>query len=210
MKVVERRPDATGLARNVQDGDLVNVTPLSPKFENAVTLRGNVASPGRYPWRESMKISDLIPSRDFLITRDYWKTQNQITLESQAPGTRPSGAQNDVRRISPDINWDYAVVQRMDPQDLSTRLIPFNLGMAILEHDSSNNVALQPGDIVTIFSQSDLRVPELKQTKFVRLTGEFGAAGVYRAKPRRAPPRLGARSWGIDAFGLPVRFAIQP
>ena len=175
--------DATGLARNVQDGDLVNVTPLSPKFENAVTLRGNVASPGRYPWRESMKISDLIPSRDFLITRDYWKTQNQITLESQAPGTRPSGAQNDVRRISPDINWDYAVVQRMDPQDLSTRLIPFNLGMAILEHDSSNNVALQPGDIVTIFSQSDLRVPELKQTKFVRLTGEFGAAGVYRAKP---------------------------
>jgi protein involved in polysaccharide export with SLBB domain len=175
--------DATGLARHVQDGDLVNVTPLSPKFENAITLRGNVASPGRYPWREGMKISDLIPSRDFLITRDYWKTQNQITLESQAPGTRPSGAQNDVRRISPDINWDYAVVQRMDPQDLSTRLIPFNLGMAILEHDNANNVALQPGDIVTIFSQSDLRVPELKQTKFVRLTGEFGAAGVYRVKP---------------------------
>jgi protein involved in polysaccharide export with SLBB domain len=175
--------DAAGLSHHVKDGDLVNVTPLSPKFENAVTLRGNVASPGRYPWHEGMKVSDLIPSRDFLITRDYWKTQNQITLESQAPGTRPSGSQNEVRRISPDINWDYAVVQRMDPQDLSTRLIPFNLGMAILERDSASNVALQPGDIVTIFSQSDLRVPELKQTKFVRLTGEFGASGVYRVKP---------------------------
>jgi len=182
-RVDEVSLDAAGLARRVNDGDLVNVTPLSPKFENAVTLRGNVASPGRYPWREGMKISDLIPSREFLITRDYWKTQNQITLESQVPGNRPSGGQTDVRRISPDINWDYAVVQRMDPQDLSTRLIPFNLGMAILEHDSANNVALQPGDIVTVFSQSDLRVPELKQTKFVRLTGEFRAAGVYRVKP---------------------------
>ncbi len=175
--------DSAGLTHPVKDGDLVNVTSLSPRFENAITLRGNVASPGRYPWHEGMRIGDLIPSREFLVTRDYWKTQNQLTLESQAPGARPSGAQNEVRRNAPDINWDYAVVQRMDPQDLSTRLIPFNLGLAILEHDSANNIPLQPGDIVTIFSQSDLRVPELKQTKFVRLTGEFGASGVYRVKP---------------------------
>ncbi len=175
--------DSAGLTHPVKDGDLVNVTSLSPRFENAITLRGNVASPGRYPWHEGMRIGDLIPSREFLVTRDYWKTQNQLTLESQAPGARPSGAQNEVRRNAPDINWDYAVVQRMDPQDLSTRLIPFNLGLAILEHDNANNIPLQPGDIVTIFSQSDLRVPELKQTKFVRLTGEFGASGVYRVKP---------------------------
>ena len=181
-RVEEIQLDAIGLARSVKDGDLVNVMPLSPKFENAVTLRGNVASPGRYPWHEGMRISDLIPSREFLVTRDYWKQQNQITLESQAPGTRPSGTQNDVRRTSPDINWDYAVVQRMDPQDLSTKLVPFNLGRAVLDHDAVNNVALQPGDIVTIFSQSDLRVPEVKQTKFVRLTGEFGASGVYRVE----------------------------
>ena len=182
-RVEEVALDSAGLAHPVKDGDLVNVTSLSPRFENAITLRGNVASPGRYPWHEGMRIGDLIPSREFLVTRDYWKQQNQLTLESQAPGARPSGAQNEVRRNAPDINWDYAVVQRMDPQDLSTRLIPFNLGRAILEHDSANNIALQPGDIVTIFSQSDLRVPELKQTKFVRLTGEFGASGVYRVKP---------------------------
>jgi len=180
---VEEVPlNASGLDRPMKDGDLVNVTPLSPKFENAVTLRGNVASPGRYPWREGMRISDLIPSREFLVTRDYYKHQNQVTLESQAPGTKPSAAQNEVRRTSPDINWDYAVVQRMDPQDLSTRLIPFNLGHAVVDRDSGNDVALQPGDIVTIFSQSDLRVPEVKQTKFVRMDGEFGAAGVYRVK----------------------------
>jgi protein involved in polysaccharide export with SLBB domain len=172
-----------GLSRPMHDGDLVNVVALSPKFENAVTLRGNVASPGRYPWREGMRVSNLIPSREFLVTREYWKQQNQITLESQVPGSRPSGELNDVRRAVPDINWDYAVVQRMDPDDLSTTLIPFNLGRAIVEHNDANDVPLRPGDVVTVFSQSDLRVPELKQTKFVRLTGEFGAAGVYRVKP---------------------------
>jgi protein involved in polysaccharide export with SLBB domain len=182
-RVDEVALNSAGLARPMHDGDLVNVIPLSPKFENAVTLRGNVASPGRYPWREGMRVSDLIPSREFLVTREYWKQQNQVTLESQVPGAKPSGAQNDVRRVVPDINWDYAVVQRMDPQDLSTRLIPFNLGMAILEHNDANDVPLRPGDTITIFSQSDLRVPELKQTKFVRLTGEFAASGVYRVKP---------------------------
>ncbi|HVO63512.1 MAG TPA: SLBB domain-containing protein [Terriglobales bacterium] len=174
--------DKAGLAYSMKDGDVVNVVPLSPKFENAVILRGNVANPGRYPWHEGMRVSDLIPSREFLITREFYKTQNQITLESQVPGVRPSGAQNDVRRTVPDINWDYAVVQRQDPQDLSTMLVPFNLGMAILNHDSANDVSLHPGDVVTIFSQGDLRVPELRQTKFVRLSGEFGAAGVYRVK----------------------------
>src|SRR5664279_5317285 len=137
-RVEEVALDAAGLARPMKDGDLLNVTPLSPKFENAVTLRGNVASPGRYPWHDGMRIGDLIPSREFLVTRDYYKQQNQISLESQAPGSRPSPAQNDVRRTSPDINWDYAVVQRMDPQDLSTKLIPFNLGKEVLEHDAAN------------------------------------------------------------------------
>ena len=181
-RVDEVALDSAGLARMMKDGDLINVVPLSPKFENAVTLRGNVASPGRYPWHEGMRISDLIPSRDFLITRGYWKVQNQLGVEAQAPGARAPGPQNEVRRTIPDINWDYAVVQRMDAQDMSTTLVPFNLGMAVLERDSANNVPLRPGDVVTVFSQGDLKVPELKQTKFVRLSGEFAAAGIYRVK----------------------------
>ncbi len=42
-KVEEFSLDATGLARTVRDGDLVTVRALVPRFENAVTLRGNVA-----------------------------------------------------------------------------------------------------------------------------------------------------------------------
>ena len=48
------------------------------------------------------------------------------------------------------------MVQRMSTQDLSTQLLPFNLGKAILNHDDTSNLVLQPGDIVTIFSQADL------------------------------------------------------
>ena len=175
--------DAAGLAHPIKDGDVVNVTLVSPRFENSVTLRGNVAQPGRYPWHEGMRISDLIPNREFLITREYWKQQNAVALQAQESKGRVSSTTNEVRRNAPEINWDYAVVQRISSQDLSTQLLPFNLGKAILNHEDGSNLALQPSDIVTIFSQADLRVPEDKQTKLVRLDGEFGAAGIYRAKP---------------------------
>jgi len=199
-RVAEVSLDAAGMARPVKDGDLVNVIPLSPKFENAVTLRGNVASPGRYPWREGMRISDLIPSRQFLVTREYWKQQNQMSLESQIAGAKPSGALNDVRRTVPDINWDYAVVQRMDPQDLSTRLIPFNLGLAILERDNANNVVLQPGGPARTRPQADqIRPPDRRNCSRRSVPG--------KARPGLARP--GARGWRADAVGLPVWRPIQ-
>jgi len=188
--------DATGMSHPVKDGDFVNITPLSPRFENSVTLRGNVATPGRYPWHENMRVGDLIPNREFLITRDYWKQQNALALEATV-GAPVSGAQNDVRRNAPEINWDYAVIQRMSPEDLSTQIIPFNLGKAILSKEDSNNLILRAGDIVTIFSQADLRVPEGKQTKLVRLEGEFNAAGVYRTKPTE-----GLRDLVVQAGGM--------
>ena len=184
VHVVERVGlDATGLAHPIEDGDVVNVTLVSPRFENSVTLRGNVASPGRYPWHQGMRISDLIPNREFLITTEYWKQQNSVALRATEAQGAVSGAANEVSRKPLEINWDYAVVQRLSPQDLSTQLLTFNLGKAILNNDDASNLVLQPSDIVTIFSQTDLRVPEAKQTKLVRLDGEFEAAGIYRAKP---------------------------
>jgi polysaccharide biosynthesis/export protein len=184
--VEEVRLDEAGLAHPLTDGDIVNFTAVSPKFENSVTLRGNVAQPGRYPWRLGMRISDLIPNREFLITREYWKQQNALVLESASTGAHVKGTigtVNEVKRNAPEIDWNYAVVQRMSTEDLSTELIPFDLGKAILGQDGGNNVTLQAGDVITIFSQADLKVPEGQQTKLVRLDGEFGSAGVYRAMP---------------------------
>lgn len=192
--------DATGLAHPLADGDIVNFTAVSPKFENSVTLRGNVAQPGRYPWHLGMRISDLIPNREFLITREYWKQQNALVLESETTGAHVKGTigtVNAVKRNAPEIDWNYAVVQRMSTEDLSTQLIPFDLGKAILGQDGGNNVALQPGDVITIFSQADLKVPEGQQTKLIRLEGEFGSAGVYRVMPGENLREVVAKAGGL-------------
>src|SRR4029077_5971546 len=55
---------AEGIRKELHDGDVVSFLHISPRFENAVTLRGNVAVPGRYPWRDGLRVKDLIPSRD--------------------------------------------------------------------------------------------------------------------------------------------------
>ncbi|HUI83603.1 MAG TPA: SLBB domain-containing protein [Candidatus Binatia bacterium] len=205
--IEEVKLDEAGMAHPLKDGDVLNFTPISPRFVNSVTLRGNVATPGRYPWHEGMRISDLIPDRDFLITREYWNQQNAINLQMQQPktpprtGTEPSEATklalNDVKRNAPEINWDYAVIQRISPQDLSTELLPFNLGKAVLQHDPASNLLLQPGDIVTIFSQADLRVPRDQQTKLVKLEGEFASAGIYRAEAGEKLRDLVIRAGGL-------------
>src|SRR3970282_2064692 len=56
-----------------------------------------------------------------------------------------------VRRLCDEINWDYAVVERLNREDLSTTLIPFNLGKVVLEGDAAHNLPLRAGDLVTVF-----------------------------------------------------------
>src|SRR5437879_13763118 len=68
--------DYDGLKRPIKDGDLVSILSITPRFENAVTLRGNVAQPLRYPWREGLRVRDLIPEKEALITPDYYRRQN--------------------------------------------------------------------------------------------------------------------------------------
>ncbi|MDR3745887.1 MAG: polysaccharide export protein [Acidobacteriaceae bacterium] len=87
---------------NAQDGDIVNVTSILGRFQNTVTLRGNVANPGRYVWHQGMHVSDLIPNREALVTRSYYQRLNklgQVQSEYDEPvpvagGVRASSASN--------------------------------------------------------------------------------------------------------------------
>lgn len=231
---VEEFPlDAQGLQRQLADGDLLRIYPLSPKFENAVTLRGNVAQPGRYAWKEGMKISDLIPSREFLVTRDFWNGQNQLVparveqafqtqrsaepaaqhpepLVNQRTGqtedppanqsaTSPRPMIESVGHNSAEINWAYAVIERLDDQDLSTRLIPFRLASALDDRSSSDNQPLKAGDVVTIFSRADLELPMEKHSAFVRVGGEVTAPGVYRVDPGDTLRDVVVRAGGLTS-----------
>ena len=187
-----------GLARELHDGDVVRFLPISLKFENTVTLRGNVAVPGHYPWHEGMRVHDLIPDRNFLVTDEYWRRQNQLAVTPQTPDTRIGQAElkNDVKRVAAEINWQYAVIQRFDPQDLSSHLLPFNLGKAI-EGDADQNLVLQSGDVVTIFSQADIEVPIGQQSKFMHVEGEVRQAGVYQVQPGETLRHLITRIGGF-------------
>ncbi|MFL6387932.1 MAG: SLBB domain-containing protein [Terriglobales bacterium] len=249
-----------GLKQELRDGDVVRFLHISARFGNAVTLRGNVAIPGRYPWLPGMRVRDLIPSREALITEKYWKLQNRLALtpadenyeplldnekqgraarrpedqsrvqsntqpetryevrpdaqsnnppettgpeafhdvQPQAQQVRPEEIKNEIKRSAAEINWEYAVIERLDREDLTTHLLPFNLGKAI-GGDNDQNLPLEAGDVITIFSQADLQVPIGQQSKFVRLEGEFRAAGIYRAEPGETLRHLVGRAGGLTA-----------
>jgi protein involved in polysaccharide export with SLBB domain len=318
-----------GLATPLQPADLIRVLPISPQFQNTVTLRGNVAEPGRFSWHPGMKLSDIIPDSQSLIVRDYWERRNRLGIPgpdfkpeyasnpdyfprnsggyqtgtpqfdsrgvpifnppnslNPYPSTQQNGVQNSnqypnqnpnqnsdqnsnqaynpncvpstnttqtqglgifgaasglsipqntqqpcipntgdnndtgtgsrssadqeltsnvnsprppltVMLPVPEIDWSYAVIERMDPQTLTTSLVPFNPGQLILSHDASQNLPLDPGDVVTVFSQADIRVPQAERTKFVRLEGEFKHAGIYSVLPGETLPQLIERAGGL-------------
>ncbi|MBI3286028.1 MAG: SLBB domain-containing protein [Burkholderiales bacterium] len=188
--VEEFKFDHAGLARTLEDGDLITVLSISPRFDNAVTLRGNVAATARYPWQNGMRLKDLIPERDALITPDYWVRKNAATrVEIDAE----SKLRNDVKHTIAEVNWDYAVIERLNAADLTTSLIPFSLTKLLINNDPDANLLLLAGDVVTIFSKDDIKVPIARQTKYVRLEGEINQAGLYKAEPGETLRQLAAR-----------------
>jgi polysaccharide biosynthesis/export protein len=249
-------------AAKLRSGDVVSILAVLPGFENAVTLRGNVADPIRMPWHPGMKILDLIPDREALLTRDYWQTRNRLapatptdagsersvagsadrlstpisyspsSLASAVMPDRRRGAtegaggdagsesspsearggpgsigatkegtqaptRNRIERNALEPNWNYAVIERRNPDNLTTTLIPFGLGKVVIDHNQTENLPLQPGDVVTIFSTADLKLPQRMQTRYVRLEGEFESAGVYSVRPGETLRQLVQRAGGL-------------
>jgi protein involved in polysaccharide export with SLBB domain len=309
-QAVEFAFDSAGLATPLADGDILRIYAVVPAYRKTVTVRGNVANPGRFAWHTGMRLSDLIPDKDSLLSRDYWWKRSHLGLPSpefepflsnfeanqlkrnrrcitttsttsgsllnqqtgvsgtQDPSlvtptttiqcqdadpnesgnsikdmtspssqealtnslaaldrpndadtqqrgtatggngsigsemrqTDPTGKQAprvDVRVPEREINWDYAVIERVDAQTLKTSLIPFDLGKLVIDHDASQNLTIEPGDTVTIFSQADIRVPLERQTKYVHLEGEFVHAGIYSVAPGETLRDLVRRAGGF-------------
>lgn len=221
--------DEAGLARPLRDGDVVTVLPISPAFENAVTLRGNVAAPLRYPFTSGMRVRDLIPDREALISPDYYRKKNLLVQFDDTPPPKvkkgdpvptptpkltqqsvdAESTRRNVKEMLDEVNWDYAVVERLDRETLTTQLLPFHLGKAVLQGDESQNLALRAGDVVTVFSARDLQVPQAKRTRLVRIEGEVKAPGIYQIGASETLPSLLERVGGTTEqaylFGLALR-----
>lgn len=203
--------DNIGLTRKLRDGDLVTVFAIQQRIDNAVTLRGNVAEPMRFPWRDGLRIKDLIPNRETLITPDYWHNKNADIRQNELDEGR---LRTEIKRSLSEINWDYAVIERLNWRDLTTSLIPFNLGKIVLDNDQGQNLLLEPGDTVTVFSKDDIRVPVAHQTQYVILEGELARPGVYRIEAgenlRDLVTRIGGVTPNAYLFGTEfTRISIQ-
>ncbi len=72
--------DQAGLATPLADGDLIRIFSILPMYQKTVTLRGNTANQGHFAWHEGMHVSELIPDKDSLITRNYWWKRAQLGL----------------------------------------------------------------------------------------------------------------------------------
>jgi polysaccharide biosynthesis/export protein len=194
-KVDEFELGKDGLAKLIQDGDLVTVYSISSRFDNAVTLRGNIAIPGRHPWKQGMRVSDVIPDKGTLLSDSYWRKQNQA---AQVDITGSGSLRNEVKRNLAEINWDYAVIERLNSKDLTTSLIPFNLGKAVIDRDTKQDLLLQANDTITIFSVDDIQVPVANRTKYVILEGELAHPGVYQVQANETLRSLVARVGGLS------------
>jgi protein involved in polysaccharide export with SLBB domain len=306
-KTLEFPYDDQSRSETLKDGDIVRVFSIVPRFVDTVTLRGNVANPGRYPWKPGMKIRDLIPDAQALLTRRYWRdraslvtgrsteypvpskyptnpqsasgtrnangqqanngttpggattpntvnpnfnnnntnvpeflpegeggggnlgadalyagaladqtAQNNSNAASSTPGNPPNNQQpsqasdnylnrsatrdivDDVRRYAPEINWDYAIIQRVNPLDLTSRLLWFSPRKTIIDGDEQTNLELQPGDIVTIFSQRDVSVPQADRSQYVIIEGEVMRPGVYKLENGETMRSILQRAGGLS------------
>jgi protein involved in polysaccharide export with SLBB domain len=207
-RAFELNSDADGLAALLEDGDIVRIDPIISSYREAVTLRGSLANPGRFRWHQGMRLSDLLPDRDSLVTRDYWWQRTQLGLP--APELAAPASKSAVTEVPPDkpeavatpgaqTDWNFAVIERLYPATMTTSLLPFNLGKLVLDHDASQDLELQPGDVITVFSQEDIHPPIDEQIKYVRLEGEFVHAGVYSVVPGETLRSLVTRSGGLTA-----------
>jgi len=100
--------------------------------------------------------------------------------QSVDPGADPGSLVNQIKPMLKEVNWDYALVERVRPDDLRTTLIPFNLGKAVLEGDPQQNLLLAARRCCHHLLQGRHPVSAEKQTRFIRLEGEFNAAGIYQ------------------------------
>jgi len=81
-----------------------------------------------------------------------------------------------------DINWHYAVIIRLNPDNFRSELIPFDLEQAIAG-DKDHNLELQPGDVINILSSKDIRTPARKGVVYVFIDGEVNRPGAYELEP---------------------------
>ena len=177
--------DDTGLSQRMQAGDVLTVLQISPQIDNAVTLTGNVDTPLRYSYKPGMTVADMLKDKRLLIAGTYWEELNKGVFSN--------------KYSRPEVNLDYATVQRLDKQNLRTVLLPFNL-LKAMANDPQENLALQKGDVVKVYSPQDL-LPETDNS--VSVSGDIvGGTKRFVWRPGfTIKDVIPSTQWLVDYYG---------
>jgi len=267
-----------GQQTQVKNGDVLTVAAIVPELANAVTLRGAVSQATRMPWRQGMRVSDIISKKSLLINPDTVRKQNEVLFDNfeqertargrarvpsdlavdrvllekknnaedqlqgsqqglnggkpldnqQARGidlSKASIAEQTDREISiaqlgkpvlaeesladrigklnEEINLDYAVIERYSRDTLEVTLLPFHLGRVLATPKGKDDLALQPGDVITVFTYRDIQVPISRRQIFVRIEGEVNSPGVYQLGSNKNLQQLIQMAGGTTAEAFP-------
>ncbi|GAB7126857.1 SLBB domain-containing protein [Silvimonas sp. JCM 19000] len=196
-RVLESVPLAGLASYPLKPGDIVRFYHLSGQVGQSVALRGNVAQPVRRAWVPGMHVSDLITNRDMLLDPAFWLRRDPPARTANAEA---STLRRNLTAAVDEINWHYATIERLDPQTLSRKLLPFDLAQAI-DHVPAADLALQPDDIVHVFSRADIEARSDDKSRYVRLEGEVAVPGIYEVRPGETLRDLVARIGGLSQRG---------
>jgi protein involved in polysaccharide export with SLBB domain len=102
-----------------------------------------------------------------------------------------------IGQLSEQVNLDYAVVERFSRETLQVALLPFNLGDVLKSPKGNEDLVLEAGDVITVFSHKDIQIPTSRIKAFVRIEGEVNKPGVYPVSPGDTLKSLIQKAGGI-------------
>jgi len=205
-----------------KDGDVISFYPIKKEFSNSIIIRGNISVPRKHEYIPGMRVSDVIPNQNELVSSKYYELKNSLiknkkkTIEDTKgnvelikdtefkkqdidnetePETETLTPFNFENKL-PNINWDYASIDRLEKDKFNTKLISFNLYKAI-HKDPSNDLELEPGDVITIYNSKDFKLPVSVKVPRVLIQGEISQPGYYEVMKNETITDLIKRVGGL-------------
>lgn len=153
-----------GQRTSVRDGDVLRVPRTLDQLESSVRLAGNVFQPGLYPWRQGMRIRDLIPASE--LVKPLSDLNYVLIRRELAPNV-------EVEAISTDLQ---AAWQRVDS--------PANV--LLQARDTVYVFHLETGRqqiIAPFIEELEAQAAPNQPLPLVRVGGQVRAAGEYPLEP---------------------------
>lgn len=117
LKVLTYKFDE-GLKQQISNGQIIHFFTSANSYQNSIVLVGNVAQPSRLQYTQGMRVKDIIPSKEALLTKSFWNSysyntagvDNQKSLSGTEKTTNASSklSTNDVNSSSRSGSTDAA------------------------------------------------------------------------------------------------------